>query len=63
MDGNPHLTIGYRLNDESPMQVLGGWSPSYELRGMQFGKLSISMVESKGLAFVNLARNEIGQDW
>jgi hypothetical protein len=40
------------------MQVLEGWSPSYELRGLWYGKLTISMAECEGLTLVTFAEIE-----
>jgi hypothetical protein len=56
MDGIPHLTIGYQLRGESQMQVYEGWSPSHELSGPQYGELTISMEECKGLVLVTLTK-------
>ena len=58
MDGNPHHTIGYRLSGESRMQVYEGWSPFYELNGLQLWEQSISIAECKGLALVIFAKIE-----
>ena len=58
MDGRPPLTIGYQLKGESYMQIQVCWSPSYELSGLQYEELTISMAECKELAFVTLAKIE-----
>lgn len=43
MDGNPHLTIGHRLRPMFQMQMYEGSSPTYEVNGLQYGKLTICL--------------------
>ena len=45
MDGSSHLSIAYQLKVESPIWELEGWSPTYGLRGLQYGELTISRME------------------
>ena len=49
MDGSPHLTMDYRLNVKSQMQMQEGWTPPISL-----GVRGMGMAECKRLALVTL---------
>ena len=40
------------------MQMYDGWSPSYEIKGLRYGELTICMAKYEELAFMTLARIE-----